>query len=288
MSQFPWKGRVRAFGIEFQPDAIPWWYLYGWIPVVFHPLAFLVLFGGIVTFWVRWTKKSGSILSGLSLKASSVADVLTLENWIFIFTLIPLAAFHLAGPRLYDEERHFLFWYPPLALLAAFGLDSFQEKLKWVGSAILVGVALISIHQWGRYSYIYKSPLIGDRSSSQFMGDYWGVCVSEGIRALPSDVPKGSVVVVIDLEHIAKLQASRLSQGPFSQLSEFGPYSFVAKPVLGVPNYILVYNRMDIDSSLLRDVRNGVAKKVWEQRLPTGEAACTLILYHRIERFSSS
>ena len=111
------------------------------------------------------------------------------------------------------------------------------------------------------------------------MGDYWGVCVPKGIESLNSLAPKGAIVSVPDVMNIAQLQYFRLTQGAFSRVPDFGPYRFTNQPTKGTPFYLLMYNRMNMDANIQRDIREGRAKKIWEDTMPPGDSACTLAYY---------
>ena len=119
----------------------------------------------------------------------------------------------LLHPTIYDEERHLLFLYPPVLVIAALGLDDLGERLKYGLAVLAVASACSSYAHWGRYAYVYKSSLIGDRHAERFMGDYWGACIPLAVGALADRVPVGAPVVVPGPLDPALIQYARLRAG---------------------------------------------------------------------------
>jgi hypothetical protein len=180
------------------------------------------------------------------------------------------------SPTLYDEERHLLFLYPPVLVLAALGLDRLPDRLKIFLATLVVATSLVSYAHWGRYAYVYKSPLIGDRSSSRFSGDYWGVCVPLAVRALEDLVPIGSEVVVPQPLDAALLQYQRLREGRCSSRPSFGPY--LLEKFTRSPRYhAILYNRLGYNDGAIAAARNGKASILWQATMPPGDPACVLV-----------
>ena len=180
-------------------------------------------------------------------------------------------------PTIYDEERHLLFLYPPLLVLAALGLDELGERLKYGLVVLVVASACSSYAHWGRYSYVYKSSLIGDRHAERFMGDYWAACVPLAIDALAGRVPAGAPVVVPGPLDPALIQYARRRAGPRA-LPGFGPYQIVRQPV-SWPAYIIMNNRSGRHEPVLRAIADGRARELWRTTMPPGDPACLLIVY---------
>jgi hypothetical protein len=183
-------------------------------------------------------------------------------------------------PVLYDEERHILFLYPPLLVLAALGLDRLKERYKHLLSALIVAASLASYARWGRYSYVYKSPLIGSSSSEQFMGDYWGLCVPLAVRALNGRVPPGTDVLVDGPDDVVALENAKLTGSTFGRVPGFGPYSFRTDGEFKPPFAAISTNRFGQHlDGVLGDAAAGRAKILWSSPMPPGEPACVLAEY---------
>ena len=166
-----------------------------------------------------------------------------------------------------------------MLVIAALGLDRLSERLK-VGLGVLAAVTgLASYGQWGRYAYVYKSPLIGDRSAARFMGDYWGVCIPLAVRALPRRVPAGAEVVIPAAYDAAASQYERLRQGRFSGMPGFGPYR-LARNSSSQHACAILYNRMGFSDQAIALVPSGRVKILWTATMPPGDPACVLVEYN--------
>jgi hypothetical protein len=115
--------------------------------------------------------------------------------------LLPALAV-LGNANLYDGVRHLLFIYPPLALLAAIGLDDLVAAGTCFGSAKilragLIGVALLATltlmdsFTLFPYAYVYvNEPMRFLLSPANTAYDYWVYAGSDAargaLRSLPS------------------------------------------------------------------------------------------------------
>ncbi len=286
MSKFFWQGTIRVFGHTYPQNQLPLWYPFAWIPVTFHPLAWAGVGVGTVFCikdWISDKKQAwSSFKTGLGPQRSTANTLFTfldLRTWLILFTMVGWGGVLWMRPIVYDEDRHFLFLYPSLTLLGAFGLDFLKPQWKYVLSVSSVLLSVLSFIQWGRFSYVYKSPIIGNIHADQFMGDYWGSCISSGIRAFHSHIPKGSTVVVPEVINAAILENYRLTYARYSGIPGFGPYSVVEKLPSSESFYVLSYNRMGRESEILQDVKTGRAVKLWEEKMPPGDSACLLVHY---------
>ncbi len=107
--------------------------------------------------------------------------------------LFPLVFFIVAKPTAYNGMRHFLFILPPLAVLAAVGVDDTWRHLHgvWRRGLLVCGVAFLSLPiirmvALHPYEYIYYNDLMGGPPAAvgRFDLDYWGVSVAETTRGL--------------------------------------------------------------------------------------------------------
>lgn len=97
----------------------------------------------------------------------------------------------LAAPPEFDGIRHHLFVLPPLAVLAALGLERALALSRSLGRGLLVGalavgLALAGVRLWSThpYEYVAFNALAGGTAGAEgrFELDYWGVSLREAIR----------------------------------------------------------------------------------------------------------
>jgi hypothetical protein len=271
-TRFDWAGNVRYFGHTALSTHLPRLYPFIWLPVMMSPVTFIVFVLGGLRLMVRRDLTPHS----LTLPTTGGALRLTLRRWLALHAALLWLGVLIVRPTLYDEERHVLFLYPPLLVLAALGLADLSEGFKRVLTVLVIGTSLISYAGWGRYAYVYKSPLIGDRGADRFMGDYWGVCVPAAVAALQGRVLPGAEVVVPAPYDAAFAEYQRLRESRFLARAGFGPYRLVNRPS-EQSSYFILYNRMGFNDRALQDVREGRATLVWQTSMPPGDPACVII-----------
>jgi hypothetical protein len=114
---------------------------------------------------------------------------------VLIAILFPLAFVLATEPALYNGVRHFTFILPPLAVLAAIGLDSVWTALQYskvkcmaygvlcVGLGMLTLVQLVQLHP---YEYVFYNHLAGETrlAEEQWESDYWSSSLREASKIL--------------------------------------------------------------------------------------------------------
>ena len=114
---------------------------------------------------------------------------------LLVAVLFPLVFVLVDKPALYNGVRHFTFVIPPLAVLAAMGIDQTLAKLqsstpKRVTYTVLcLGLALMTLHTLIKlhpYEYIFYNHLAGDtaKAEKQWESDYWSSSLREASKAL--------------------------------------------------------------------------------------------------------
>lgn len=280
-SRFPWTGAVRAFGRSFPSTEVPAWYPFAWFPAILDPSALLVAAAGLTLTVFR----PRAVGHPFRLDARGAPFDLSLRAWVGVVAFLSWGILLARRPVLYDEERHLLFLYPPVLVLAALGLDALTERSKLALSAVIAASSLISYAAWGRYSYVYKSPLVGDVRSSRFMGDYWGLCLPLAVRALDGRVPPSMDVLWDGPIETADAENARLVQSTLSRVPGFATYRFRQEGAFTPPFAAVASNRLGQHlGSVLRDVAKGRARLLWEGDMPPGEPACVLAEYLPIPR----
>ena len=273
--RFPWTGALRAFGRVLQPSHVPRSYLFLWIPVILHPAVLLAAAAGLI----MTAAKRRPLGHPFPLQTATFEFDLSLRLWLGTILALGWGILLARMPVLYDEERHILFLYPPLLVLAALGLDPLGERFKRLLAALLVAAGLAAYAEWGRFSYIYKSPILGSAAGG-FMGDYWGVCVPLAVRALHGRVPAGTDVLIDGPDEVVALENARLTESRFGRIPGFGPYRFRTEGEFKPPFAAISTNRFGQHlPDVLRDVAASRAKMLWQEPMPSGEPACVLVEY---------
>jgi glycosyltransferase involved in cell wall biosynthesis len=163
MSNFSTSIRMLFEGKHLWSDELPWYYIPKYISIV-SPL--FILFG-LVTFAVFYLLKFKKI-----------------NPWPLLFitftAIFPVAYAIYKDSSLYDGMRHFLFIYPILAVLAAWGWSKLIElpKMRWIVSGaltilmLLPGYWMVKNHP---YEYVYFNELSGgiDNAYAKYETDYW-------------------------------------------------------------------------------------------------------------------
>ena len=280
-SSYHWNGEIRIFGnsimIEASKTPIPWWYVFVWPPVMIHPLAFFVMLAGLIgSFTKGIQKKYPFILSSKSKKYN-----LSLIKWMWLITILSFAAVIIIRPLLYDEERQILFLYPLLMIIAGLGLDDLKKKWKLILAGLIAVLSLFSYMNWERYSYTYKSPLIGNTSSSQFLGDYYMTCFAPAARKIHESIPPGTPIVVNGPTHLIEYQLDDLKKinhpSPIPDIANY-PVTW-EKPTDGTAYAVLTSNRLGWHLPIVDAIVRGEADLIWQDMMPPGEPACVLAYF---------
>ncbi|HEY2512566.1 MAG TPA: hypothetical protein VGI39_16980, partial [Polyangiaceae bacterium] len=277
MSRYPWYGPVTLLGQTFDSTEVPRWYAPAWFVVGTPPALLAAIAVGLVRLVVVRRR-----LPRFELALGRRAIEVPLASWLGAFAATAWAGAVVVHPILYDEDRHLLFLYPPLVVLAAMGFVGAVRTCAAVAAALLLTATQAYAH-WGLYSYVYKSPLV-DARPGRFEGDYWGVCMQEGVRALAGRVPAGAVVVTPDApDGAARMQLERLRSGRFARVPGMGNYEIVAdvpdEARQGASYYVLTYNRRGNAARVFDDIARGKARLLWKTDMPPGEPACVLAQY---------
>ncbi len=166
MSNFSIGIRMLFEGDHLWSDELPWYYIPKWI-LISAPLFILAGLGLFVTFFVLRFKK------------------INVWPWLFVtFTgIFPMAYAIFKGSSLYDGMRHFLFIYPIVAILAAWGWHTLssrfeQKAVRW-GLTIVLAVLMALPTGWmlrnHPYQYTYFNKLAGGTKAAygRYETDYW-------------------------------------------------------------------------------------------------------------------
>ena len=271
-SRFPWRGSVRIFGQSYRSDALPRWYPLAWIPLSWEPVGLAVLVAGLLGFGLLVARA----LRGVRLSASTLSHSLAL--WVAVFALAPWAALLVLRPVLYDEERHFTFAMPLLAVGAALGLRGLAERTKAALAGLVLASTLFAVASWGKYAYVYRDPLL--RTAAQdFKGDYWGVSSGAMAQALYDHVPDGAWVVVAALPEPVQLEVDRRLTSRLFRGTPRKQFRLELKGPDSGAFYVVATNRNGTNRRVLEDIQAGRARELWRDAVPDGDPAAVLAYY---------
>lgn len=277
-----WIGPVTFWGRTVLSNELPRWYAFSWLPVILNPLAFVALLAGLIGLAIK-TPRLGD---AFPLRIAGRTWNFSLKFWLVMIVAASWASVVVMHPVLYDEERHLLFLFPPLLVGAALGLDFLSPRAKTGLTVCLVLASLLSYARWTRYSYVYKSPIIGDTSGAAFMGDYWGMCVTPLIAELKGKVPPDSEITIVGPGGIGQLALDRLNEGLFTKEEGFAGFRYQEPQRIGRPAVVIAINRRLINGyDMMADLKRGVAAgqmiPVKSLEMPPGEDACFAVLLPR-------
>lgn len=168
-----WGGTVLFLGKVYPGSQLPWYYLFGWI-LLSAPLWYLALMA------------VGIFDAGKALAEKQKIQLwLTGEHRYFVLCLV-VAAIPLVTPvfkevTLYNSWRHAYYVFPPLVVLALFGLRrlwQYVSRKKTVHRMLAAAVCLLLLAQvgWTAYNHpyekVYFNP-IGRQSAELVDRDYW-------------------------------------------------------------------------------------------------------------------
>ena len=198
-AHFTWPGQVLAFGQHLSSQHLPWWYLPGQLLVQLPEvvLAGLALAGcmalaGLAAFWRAGLPRVANLPATMPDRLRSLLPLAL----VTLAALFPIAYFIAFKPAIYHGYRHFIFVVPPLAVLAALGLDHGLGLVARYGrrAGTMAGVVVLSAMGWQAFQaarlfpneYIYYNSLVGgvQGAEGRFNLDYWGNALHEGADLL--------------------------------------------------------------------------------------------------------
>jgi hypothetical protein len=285
--QFYENIETRVLGQTYRHPNLPWWYPVVWLVIIAHPLLLITSVVGIG--FALWKHKA--VGHAFVLRTWLGVASLSLSRWLLFVSLLGFAAIYLVWPNLYDEERHLLFLFPPIFLWAVLQLDSLRDRYKISIAVVLIAASAYTYIGWGRYAYIYYSPLASllkeDMSLSDGMGDYFGLCLPHAMYHI--DMDKGPRDVMFDGSgylHLALLQRDRFRNKNAKSFAPNYALHILSERSGYRENGWLVVTRIAPGRSrytqnILEDVEQGIAKKLWAYTLPTGEDVCVLVDYRK-------
>ncbi len=184
-SHFPFEGDVTFNGVAYPAQDLPRSYLPAFLALTLPESVLLGLLAAAVgaagALVYRWRRPLALSRRDLQLMAVATA------------ALFPLVYFLVERPTAYNGMRHFLFMLPPLAVVAAVGIDAVWRGVEAARRPVVLAVAtgfiglaairMVSLHP---YEYTYYNDLFGGLPAAEgrFDMDYWGLSVAKTTRLL--------------------------------------------------------------------------------------------------------
>ena len=169
-------------GVYIPSDKLPWYYLPEWMGITIPVLWLVAGLVGIVMVVIGFIKKPVVLLNNST------------ERNFFTYLLCFLAPLLVVITRhsvVYDEWRHLYFIYPPLVLLAVYGVGKIMDgKLKFLVIGLCsVQVVMISYFMVVNHPLqnLYFNELVShkeDHLRKNFEFDYWGTGVKQALDLL--------------------------------------------------------------------------------------------------------
>lgn len=199
MSKFRWDQNVLFNGEVLTASQLPKSYIFKWIGIS-TPLGYLTL-----------------IVLGLFFVIKQILTQTT--SFLFnegnrIFTLLlaciaaPLTAILFLDSIVYDGWRQLYFIYPPLVLIAVFGINKLWEHFKYgkeVTFSILVlsfGLTLVSMVKNAPYQQVYFNEAFWFKEEgyikANYEQDYWGTSYKEAIEQVLNSDPSDTVSLSVN------------------------------------------------------------------------------------------
>lgn len=167
------RGTLLFEGQLMFNDATPWYYLPKWILITVP----LYIHAGLILFL---------------LYSRRLIESLTAPYGLMLLFAILFPPFYAIAQHsiIYDSWRHFLFIFPPLAVMAALSWDGFLNSVseKRVQIIALMALALMCLEpvcwmvRFHPHEYVYFNPLVGGLKGAygRYETDYWGNSLRKG------------------------------------------------------------------------------------------------------------
>ena len=278
-AQYPFIDSLNLFDRAYPAGEWPWWLPLFQIHIVGHPVLLIAaLFGFIASIY------SPSFGKRFLLRSRFGSYEITLQRWLWIIVFISFTVVIFLRPNIYDDARHLLFLYPPLFLVLILGLHALRERTQYLLAGLLFVVGTTSYIGWGRYGYVYTSPLFYG-GVLHLSGDYWGVCLPQGVNELARRIPLGTPVNIGFPKHLGYLEAARLSNPHAAAYDPNFNYVLYAHmpanwPESGAHAVISSFSHRTWSTRyIFHDLAEGKAQHVWSASVPTDEVLCAIAYY---------
>jgi len=211
---YPWDGLVLFNGDEYSARELPWHYAPWWFVISTPPV----------------------VLAGAALSAvfvSSRTDALC-RIGLWAVVVFPVAAAIVMGSTLYDGNRHLMFIYPVLVVLAVAGWTGvlLRSRQRWLRQSAALGLAvglaslLIFDVRFHPNQGVYFNSLVGGPRGAfkRYDMDYWGNCMLQAVgwaaevaRSYGTTITLSGINLSGNPRHLVEFNAERFPEVDYSQ-----------------------------------------------------------------------
>lgn len=180
---FKYPTEIMFNGKLILSSELPWYYILEWIIISTPSMTIFLFFIGIVLFLVNLSK---NIILKKSLKS------LQSEGIMFLFFIIPIFAFIIFKPDIFNGWRHFYFLHITVIYFVCYLLKNlYKIKFKFFKeffySVLLINFVLIL--NWMILAHPYQNIFFNNifkKYAENFELDYWGLSNVESLKYLLS------------------------------------------------------------------------------------------------------
>ena len=193
-------------GQVFSSAALPWDYVLRWFAISQPPVTLLL---GLLGLGALGLAAGGVVRRGAGPGRGLGAAELRFGVLLATCFVLPMVAFVLLRPTLFDGWRHFYFLHGPFCLLATFALMGLRQlsarglRKGWVGGAACaltaagLCVAALEMAQIHPRQYLYFNSLVDrktpERLREQDETDYWNMMLRQGYEWLLKEAPEAVI-----------------------------------------------------------------------------------------------
>jgi hypothetical protein len=176
---------------------------------------------------------------------------------LIVWMIVPIIRVSLPGSLNFDGIRHFLEFLPAAAMLAAFGIISAIQSIKWqkiwLKRSVILFLVFVSIFNiaeyeiaYHPYEYLYYNHLIGTRQDvakvfgEDQISDYWAISYRKGMAWLKQNAVQGSYLYVPIAEWLVNI-TQRVWLRPDIQAIDRNQMEEIRKT--NAPIYVMFINR---------------------------------------------
>jgi hypothetical protein len=241
-ARFSFVGTTLFFGQQVPARKAPVGYLPAWFGLQLPETYFVAALAGVAAYIFGRRFSTGDHRSWMAEHSTSRIEL----GFLAFVVLFPIAAAMILRSTLYDAVRHFLFVVPPLAVLAAAGIECGLRPpvpravrvliaCSATMAAVLTAWDMIALHPYQSvyFNRVFAGGLRG--AAGRFETDYWGNSYREAVEWVVQNVPgKG-----IRIANCAQpLQSSYYLRGPSGA-------RFIAVASDAMPDLLLATTRWD-------------------------------------------
>ena len=192
---FNYDPKIIFFGNLVNSSNLPWYYLIIWILISTPTVIILLFFGSIVQ------RSNFFFIFNRDLNAQNLNFIYT-----FSFFIIPILAFIIFRPAIFNGWRHFYFIYPFMILLSVSTIYLIKEKINKINykKTVNLGINIILlVHFITNFNFIIQSNpyqniyfnFFSKKYAYNFELDYFGLSNLELLKYILKNEQKNKIII---------------------------------------------------------------------------------------------